>query len=146
MHKKSISGRRGDIEALISRKSDPDFGGSYNLYWDSKMRVELFGSEDDFIVREMIGGRALRLDKSRHRKMIKKGPFVHFTLIKSGVSTYDAINKVARYFGIPGNEVGYCGMKDTYAVTAQRISLPYTKGMKSQYKIENFVLTDGTPA
>lgn len=45
------------------------------------------------------------------------------TLVKCGVSTLEAIDDIARELSISKDDIGYAGMKDKEAITAQRISL-----------------------
>ncbi|HLK89191.1 MAG TPA: tRNA pseudouridine(13) synthase TruD, partial [Polyangia bacterium] len=42
---------------------------------------------------------------------------------KRGLTTFDAITRIARGLGVPGRDVGYAGLKDRHAVTRQWLSL-----------------------
>ncbi|MBI5794418.1 tRNA pseudouridine(13) synthase TruD [Candidatus Uhrbacteria bacterium] len=48
---------------------------------------------------------------------------VYFDLTKVGVSTLDAGNRIAELTGYEGKSIGYAGIKDAVALTAQRMSI-----------------------
>jgi len=47
-----------------------------------------------------------------------------FRLIKSGATSFEAVDRLARFFNIPTKAIGYAGLKDEDAVTNQHISIP----------------------
>lgn len=49
---------------------------------------------------------------------------VAFLVEKRGVSTFDAIQRIARWLRVDRRVVGYAGLKDRYAVTRQWMSVP----------------------
>jgi TruD family tRNA pseudouridine synthase len=54
---------------------------------------------------------------------VPEGPFTTYaTLIKDGLSTFDAIERLTIELGIPKESIGYGGLKDAVAFTAQRMS------------------------
>jgi tRNA pseudouridine13 synthase len=52
-----------------------------------------------------------------------EGQHVYVYLEKRGLSTYQAVNTIARRLGIPTKDIGYAGLKDARAVTRQMISI-----------------------
>jgi len=52
-----------------------------------------------------------------------EGNHTYLTIEKHGLSTFEAIQRVAQALGISPSTVGYAGLKDTRAVTVQRISV-----------------------
>ena len=53
-----------------------------------------------------------------------EGNHLILRLTKKNLTTWDAINKISNYTGIPKNEIGYAGLKDKDAYTSQLISIP----------------------
>ena len=52
-------------------------------------------------------------------------PFtLYANLVKTGISTTDALSFIANYLKIKPNKIGYAGLKDVKAVTSQRIAFP----------------------
>ncbi len=47
-----------------------------------------------------------------------------FQLEKTGITTPELVAIMARAAGLPRRDIGYCGLKDKYAVTRQWISVP----------------------
>ncbi len=46
---------------------------------------------------------------------------------KKGLSTWELIDTLSNYLGIPKRDIGYAGLKDKYALTTQYISIPASK-------------------
>lgn len=128
-----------------STSSKHKFGAEYDLYWNRNTmpKAYLFTKESDFIVQEIFNGRKLNVDKRLRPRILNKGPFVHFTLLKKNISTPDSLKITADFFKLSEKEIGYCGLKDRYAITVQMISVPYKKSMASEYKFKKFILKNG---
>lgn len=56
------------------------------------------------------------------------GEHLYLEIEKRGITTFDAIARVARAFGVPRHVIGYAGMKDARAVTRQWLSVQLPKG------------------
>jgi tRNA pseudouridine13 synthase len=52
------------------------------------------------------------------------GTHTFLFLEKRGLTTFDAIARIATAFGVPARDVGYAGMKDKHATTRQWLSVP----------------------
>ncbi|MDM8518621.1 tRNA pseudouridine(13) synthase TruD [Anaerolineales bacterium HSG6] len=52
-----------------------------------------------------------------------EGQHVYITIEKRGLSTYEAIKKVASALNIPRQKIGYAGLKDAHAITRQTLSI-----------------------
>jgi tRNA pseudouridine13 synthase len=52
-----------------------------------------------------------------------QGQHTYVTLEKRGLSTFQAVSRIARAVGVDPQSVGYAGLKDAHAVTVQTISL-----------------------
>jgi len=80
----------------------------------------------DFIVEEVLENREISEIEPR-KNFISSLP-VPFTLyanlVKTGISTPDAINFIADYLEIKSNKIGHAGLKDVKALTSQRIAFP----------------------
>ncbi|MEM3573846.1 MAG: tRNA pseudouridine(13) synthase TruD [Nitrososphaeria archaeon] len=141
---------RSEYTRLLDRPSRSGnskckFGAEYDLYWNrnAMLKVYLFTKESDFIVQEIFNCRKLSVDKRLQPRVLKKGSFVHFTLLKKNISTLDSLKIAADHFKISEKEIGCCVLKDEYAITVQMISAPYKKGMVSEYKFKKFILKNG---
>jgi len=53
-----------------------------------------------------------------------RGPHVLATIEKRGLSTFDAVRRVAAALGVAERDVGAAGLKDRQAITRQQLSLP----------------------
>lgn len=52
-----------------------------------------------------------------------EGPHTYLLIEKRGISTFEAIHRIAWEVGVPAGTIGYAGLKDTRALTVQRISI-----------------------
>ena len=67
-----------------------------------------------------------------------EGTHVYFRVVKTGVPTPVAIDRIARYMGVPSRSIGVAGLKDARAVTSQMMSLEHVDQAKlSQYADAN---------
>jgi tRNA pseudouridine13 synthase len=53
-----------------------------------------------------------------------EGEHTYTEIEKRGVTTLDAVRRIARSLGIPERDIGYAGMKDARGITRQTISIP----------------------
>ncbi len=111
---------------------------------NGRIRVKL----NDFIVEE--------IDKNGFKWSIKgdicktdgEARFIHFTLVKEGYDTPAAIRVISKRTGIPAKFFSYAGLKDKYAKTAQRVSVPIRfmselRGFRHErIKIKDFTFSD----
>lgn len=82
----------------------------------------------DFIVEEItLSGRLVSVDKQRMMDLDAEKGFVHADLIKTGISTMDAVREIAKHLSINEKDITYAGLKDGGAVTAQEISFRNVK-------------------
>ena len=51
------------------------------------------------------------------------GEHTYLTIEKDGLSTFRAVNHIARALGVDPGAVGYAGLKDAHAVTVQTLSV-----------------------
>jgi len=54
-----------------------------------------------------------------------EGTHVYFRVVKSGIPTPAAVDRIARHMHVRPTEIGLAGLKDARAVTAQRMSLEH---------------------
>jgi TruD family tRNA pseudouridine synthase len=107
---------------------DATFLRSFGIYIPNKKTfpqgvIKL--TPEDFIVEEIALDGLIR-DVSRGVTSLDRigpTPFIHATLVKYGMSTIDAIDDLSHSLGCQKTDIGYAGMKDKEAVTAQRISI-----------------------
>src|SRR4051794_34737604 len=53
-----------------------------------------------------------------------EGEHVYCEIQKAGLTTFEAISRLAKALGVPNRSIGYAGMKDARAVTRQVLSIP----------------------
>src|SRR5437899_1222977 len=53
-----------------------------------------------------------------------QGEHVYCEVQKIGLTTFDAINRIAKALGVSSRDIGYAGMKDARAITRQVFSIP----------------------
>jgi tRNA pseudouridine13 synthase len=53
-----------------------------------------------------------------------EGPHTYLWIEKQGLTTVEAIKRLARALNVPDRDVGYAGMKDRHATTRQWVSVP----------------------
>jgi tRNA pseudouridine13 synthase len=56
---------------------------------------------------------------------IDEGDHTYFRVQKHGISTPEAVRRIARELRIPGTKIGYAGLKDARAVTSQVMSIEH---------------------
>lgn len=61
-----------------------------------------------------------------------EGEHLYVNLTKSGITTKELQNALARVLGLHPNEIGFAGLKDKYARTTQTMSLPMTHQIVQQ--------------
>ncbi len=61
-----------------------------------------------------------------------EGEHLYLTIEKRGISTMQLVRTLATALGVKEREVGYAGLKDTRAVTRQRLSVPWTVARAEQ--------------
>lgn len=86
---------------------------------------------EDFIVEEIDGEGVVRtIDHenaiSEDTDIPGEGDTIYATLVKCSATTFDAIRDLAKQLNVPEKNIGYAGMKDKHAITAQRISIKGT--------------------
>ncbi|MDB5224544.1 MAG: hypothetical protein JWO43_166 [Candidatus Adlerbacteria bacterium] len=79
---------------------------------------------EDFIVEEVAtDGAVYTIAPGNTPPKIGEGTTVFATLVKCGLSTFEAVDDIARHLGIPKDHISYAGIKDKDALTSQRISI-----------------------
>lgn len=78
----------------------------------------------DFIVEEIrLNGDVISVDGKTARPEYEEGEgTVYSDLTKIGISTLDAVQRMADVLHVENKQIGYAGIKDAVALTAQRIS------------------------
>ncbi len=78
----------------------------------------------DFIVEEIKkDGQIVRVDNQPSASELPPpAPFISADLVKIGISTIDAVRELATKFNLKETQIGYGGIKDAIALTAQRLT------------------------
>jgi tRNA pseudouridine13 synthase len=92
----------------------------------------------DFIVKEVnkdninhdVSFKSLNFPYGKEKEYIKA------VLVKEGISTFDAVIQLAKFMGINSEEIKYHGLKDTFGLTSQEISLPSKKFLNQFDKLK----------
>lgn len=123
------------------------FNFGSNMYPGSpNARIEgsLYLSEGDFAVFEIdMDGSCC--DEEREENFDHKKPFVECTLSKRGISTFEAIRQIALIMGLPTEKIKASGLKDTFGVTAQNITLPSKEYLQFREKLAGEHFSLGSP-
>ena len=61
-----------------------------------------------------------------------QGGFVYFECQKVGLTTFEAINRIATELDISRSDIGYAGLKDRHAITQQLFSVPLTEAVTEE--------------
>jgi len=100
----------------------------------------------DFIVEEIQADQTLSVvePKNEAPKNPETKKFTLYAdLVKVGIPTLEAVNRLAAALQIPPEKIGYAGIKDAQALTCQRIALPHIKYEQVRDLIlESFFLTN----
>ncbi len=91
--------------------------------------IKLF--KEDFIVEEIDSTNTLRtIDRENvfgpDSPIPGEGDTIYATLVKAGLSTLEVIRDLSAKLNLPDKSIGYAGIKDKHAITAQRISIRNT--------------------
>lgn len=81
----------------------------------------------DFIVEEVLSGNIVKSIDINNKKIESKKEeiytSVYATLVKCGLSTIEVVEELSKELNIPKENIGYGGIKDKNAITAQEISI-----------------------
>ncbi|MDP2820750.1 MAG: tRNA pseudouridine(13) synthase TruD [bacterium] len=100
------------------------------------IKTELYKKQEDFVVEEIQkDGKVFSPQKESLACVVKpEKKYIHTTLVKRGISTFEACSVLANDNGFDYfKDISFCGLKDTNALTTQRICIK-TKG-KLKYTI-----------
>ncbi|MBE5730027.1 tRNA pseudouridine(13) synthase TruD [Candidatus Parvarchaeota archaeon] len=111
----------------------------------------LFKENRDFVVEEIMEDSKVltveRTDSTQNESLERKN-FLTFTLVKEGISTFEALNILSRATHTSIKRFGYLGSKDKRALTAQRISVfrgeisTFKNMSKSNLFLKDFAYSD----
>ncbi len=72
-----------------------------------------------------------------------RGTHAYFKVLKAGVPTPVAVDRIARYMGVRPMDIGVAGLKDSRALTTQTMSLEYADANKlGRFRDANIQVTD----
>jgi len=106
------------------------------------VEANLYQRLNDFIVEEILpnGMCNTRVENlQQHFDLSKK--YIHATLVKRGISTIDACSIIAQKNNLDVDDITYCGLKDTFGFTAQRICIP-NKGKLKRTRFSRLFLKE----
>jgi tRNA pseudouridine13 synthase len=91
---------------------------------DNQKFRQLVTKNGDFTVKEVPKKKFfLKFERSAAGIMPVKGPYTLFLLEKKGMTTEQAVRRVAARLAIPVKEIGYAGLKDKHAATSQYVTI-----------------------
>jgi len=118
---------------------------------EEKIGIEIYASSEtgiggvikqfpeDFIVEEiLVDGSKAEIYPSRSYSLDGKGRYLICALVKRDWDTLLVMKRISQSFGLDSEMIGFAGLKDTRALTAQHISL----SMISPEKIKQFYMKD----
>ena len=111
----------------LRRSNELESNVGMKYYWTSFPGVQgtIKLEPEDFIVQEILpDGQIAPLKPDESIKLPgEPGLFVHAILVKRKMDHFNALKHISRYFRIREADIETAGIKDTYALTSQRISL-----------------------
>ncbi|GEM_PF-1223393 len=87
-----------------------------------------FLTEEDFVVKESISRKFLVQYKRGKRVEKIDGPYSILKVTKKGLTTEEAIKRLAKIYGIKEKDIGFAGLKDRVAITTQHITIKNFSG------------------
>ena len=109
-----------------------------------KIKADLYRKPEDFIVKEIFSKKICDIKKEKLKQNFNSSKkYIHATLVKKNISTFDACKILALKNNLSVQDISYCGLKDTFGLTAQRISILNKNIKRIKYtKFKNFFLKD----
>ncbi|MFN3302046.1 MAG: tRNA pseudouridine(13) synthase TruD [Patescibacteria group bacterium] len=112
-----------------------------------KIKADFYSKPEDFIVEELHSKFKCTVEKNNLTPVIKYNKkYIHATLVKKNLSTFECCEIIARENQIPLKEISFCGLKDTFGLTAQRICIrnirPLTKTLFPNFFLKDFSDSD----
>lgn len=112
------------------------------IYLNGSIKAILYKKPEDFIVEEIHSNFVCDVKKKKDIASVAfPQKYLHATLVKKGISTFEACKEIAEENGIPLICIGYCGLKDTIGLTAQRICILNRFSLKKT-RFKKFFLKD----
>src|SRR3989338_7594085 len=94
------------------------------LYWTKSKGIKgMLKSPEDFVVKERIGAEFFSRFRRGKNVEMSEGKYSLCLLTKKGMTTEEAVEKVARRLSIPGKNISYAGLKDKFSVSSQYITI-----------------------
>jgi TruD family tRNA pseudouridine synthase len=134
------------VTRMESRTEEEVFSeiGITNI-WPNRPDGYLRFFPQDFIVEEVLeNGQVVRVNEFSDQ-VNGEGKTLYANLIKIGIPTNVALQRLAEGLGVPENQIGYSGLKDSDALTSQKIAFTKLKLSAAEIKakqLSNLVLTD----
>lgn len=125
---RELAKEKPELFTQISSIEDNEHLGEFGIFIPEKDELPLGCikfSPQEFIVEEIPkDGAPVSVSPANENIPRGDGPTMFATLVKCGMSTFDAAIHIAQSLGVPVEKVKYAGIKDKDALTAQRISFP----------------------
>ncbi len=94
---------------------------------------------EDFVVREITSVRKFERKSGGVKKA--EGGFLLVLVKKRGMTTPEAIKKIARFLGISISDIGYAGLKDKFSVSYQYMTVPVTEARINSMEIKDIEIS-----
>jgi TruD family tRNA pseudouridine synthase len=114
-----------------------------------RIKCDVYKELEDFIVIETHPeGRKCSTDGVSSKIRRLESPFIHATLVKRGISTFEACDIFSRENGIKYSDITTCGLKDTLGLTSQIICIKNNPNLEvkhtnfSKFFLKNFRQSD----
>lgn len=104
------------------------------------MKFPWMKSEEDFAVEEIIDKKFLRRFSHSGKVGHASGRYVLCTMTKKGITTHEAVQKVAKILGVGEGNIGYAGLKDKFAVAKQYITVKCNVEDMKNYESKNLII------
>jgi len=94
---------------------------------------QVYQKPEDFVVKEVITNLKSTCQVTQLKKDVKN-KFIHATLLKKDISTFEACGQLAKANNLDYEKISYYGLKDTCGITSQQICFENHKLSKTRFK------------
>jgi len=113
-----------------------------NIFPSHRIKADLYQKPEDFIVEEIFPKYRCTIERKIEKIPNFSGKrYIEATLVKKNISTFDACKIIAKENNLHFNDISYCGLKDTFGITAQRVCI-LNRGKLKHIKFKNVFLKD----
>jgi len=111
----------------------------------TRIKADLYLKPEDFIVEEIHRDDVCSVKAPKTKLKNFQSKYILATLVKKGISTFEVCRILAIKNSLNPKEISFCGLKDTFGITAQLICIP-NKGKLQHTKFKKFFIAQFKPS